>query len=208
MVPSRPVRLLVASVGNPKPYHSTRHSAGHHLLQALQSRLGFPPLIKSKTGLASFGNDVGQPQFTLWQSTSLMNVSGKNLLQAWKNFVSQASVGGGEDAVTALVVLHDELESAPGVLKVRRGDGSAKGHNGLKSIQMSFRGAGVLGQLGDKRYIRVGIGIGRPDSRDKGEVSAYVLGQLTAVEKKKIEGRADELVGVLEREVLSLGSSS
>lgn len=199
----RPVRILVASIGNPKPYLSTRHSAGHHLLQALQSSLGFPALTKSKTGLVSFGNDVGRSEYTLWQSTSLMNVSGKNLLQGWKNFVD---VHATEDAVTALMVLHDELESAPGVLKVRKGDGSARGHNGLKSIQNSFKGAGVLNQLGDKRYIRVGIGIGRPDSRDRGEVSAYVLGQLTAPEKKKIEAKADELVSLLEREVQALAT--
>lgn len=206
MTTPRAVRLLVASIGNPKPYHSTRHSAGHHLLQALQSHLGLAPLTKAKTGLVSSGSDAGRPQFTLWQSTSSMNVSGKNLLQAWKMFSS--SQADAEDAVTGLVVLHDELESAPGVLKLRRGDGSAKGHNGLKSIQNSFKTAGVLDQLGDKRYIRVGIGIGRPESRDKGDVSAYVLGQLTGREKRIIEARAEALVGLLEKEVQTLSTLS
>lgn len=203
MTTPRAVRLLVASIGNPKPYHSTRHSAGHHLLQALQSNLGFPTLTKGKTGLVSSGSDAGRPQFTLWQSTSSMNVSGKNLLQAWKMFsASQAD----PDAVTGLVVLHDELESASGVLKLRRGDGSAKGHNGIKSIQNSFKMAGVLDQLGDKRYIRVGIGIGRPQSRDPSDVSAYVLGQLTGKEKKLIEAKAEELVRMLEKEVQTLST--
>jgi len=203
MVSPRPVRLLIASIGNPKPYHSTRHSAGHHLLQALQSTLHFPPLSKTMTGLVSSGADVGIPQFTLWQSTSLMNVSGKNLLQAWKAFTSSQE----PSAVTGVVVLHDELESSPGVLKVRKGDGSAKGHNGIKSIQDSFRSAGVLSQLGSQRYVRIGIGIGRPSSRDQSDVSAYVLGQLTATEKKRIEDKAEELLRILDRQVAVLENS-
>lgn len=137
-----------------------------------------------------------------------MNVSGKNLLQGWKNFVDVQSTESGSDVVTALVVLHDELESAPGTLKVRKGDSSAKGHNGLKSIQMSFKGANWMAQLGDKRYIRVGVGIGRPGSRDRGDVSAYVLGQLSAGEKKTIENKGDELLGILEREMQTLATLS
>jgi len=155
------------------------------------------------TGLVSSGADVGIPQFTLWQSTSLMNVSGKNLLQAWKAFTSSQE----PSAVTGVVVLHDELESSPGVLKVRKGDGSAKGHNGIKSIQDSFRSAGVLSQLGSQRYVRIGIGIGRPSSRDQSDVSAYVLGQLTATEKKRIEDKAEELLRILDRQVAVLENS-
>src|SRR5271156_4710732 len=50
---SRPVRLLIASLGNPAPYHSTRHSAGHVLLRALATHLNFPPLT---TRSKEYGN--------------------------------------------------------------------------------------------------------------------------------------------------------
>lgn len=200
----RAVRLLIASIGNPKPYHSTRHSAGHHLLQALASTLQFPTLSKNKTGLLASGATIGQPEYTLWQSTSSMNVSGVNLLKAWKSFTSEHD----RDSLTGIVILHDELESAPGTLKVRRGPTSAKGHNGIKSIQDSFSGGGVLKQLGENRFIKIGIGIGRPQSRDKNEVSGYVLGQLTGKEKKDIADKADELVGILQLEVQSLSMAA
>lgn len=200
----RPVRLLIASIGNVKPYHSTRHSAGHFLLQALASRLNFPPLVKSKTGLSRSGADTDYPQYTLWQSISAMNVSGVNLLRAWKAFAAEHDQ---QDSVTGLVVLHDELELATGKLKVRRGPTSAAGHNGIKSIQDSFNGGGIMKQLGDKRFIKIGIGIGRPVSRDRNEVSGYVLGQLTGKEKLDISNKSNELLEILQKEVDGLATS-
>ena len=198
----RAVRLLIASIGNPKPYHSTRHSAGHHLLQAFASKFQFPPLVKNKTGgLLASGADVGFPQYTLWQSNAVMNVSGISLLKAWKSFTAEHPES---DNITGLVVLHDELESQPAKLVVRKGATSSKGHNGIKSIQTSFQGGGLLGSLGEKRFVKVAIGIGRPQSRDKDVVSGYVLGQLTGKEKMDIANKAGELAEILEREFANL----
>lgn len=203
MVPGRPVRLLVASLGNTAPYSTTRHSAGHVLIKTLASHLNFPSFQKSKvyTGSISTGADIGRPQYTLWQSGSLMNVSGVGLLKAWKEFTK--STGGD---VPGLVVLHDELESSPGTLKFRRGpESSAKGHNGIKSVVNSLRGAGVLSTLGE-RFVKIGIGIGRPQSREKDQVSAYVLGQITRAERDGIEGCVGELEGILQHEIARIGS--
>lgn len=128
-----------------------------------------------------------------------MNVSGPPLLKAWKQF-SQLSDGAGR--TTGLVVLHDEMELDPGKLKVKRGNGSAKGHNGIKSVQQSLQGAGLLDVLGN-RFVKVGIGIGRPagGTRESRDVSAYVLGQLTSREKEGLERCAQELEGVLYQEM-------
>jgi peptidyl-tRNA hydrolase, PTH1 family len=131
-----------------------------------------------------------------------MNVSGKGLLVAWKEFVSQQRNAPG--AVMGLVVLHDELETAPGHLKVRRGEGSAKGHNGIKSVQASLQGGRVLVGLGD-RFVKIAIGIGRPSSREKDDVSAFVLGQVTGKERQGIEGRVGELDMVLQQEIERMG---
>ena len=201
----RPVRLLIASLGNPQPYHSTRHSAAHILLKAFASHFKFPLLAKSKQyggGNVSFGADVGRPEHTLWQSGSQMNISGPGLLKAWKEFSLQHRSA---EVATGLVVLHDELETAPGQLKARPGSGTAKGHNGIKSVQASLKGANEMQGLGN-RFVKIGIGIGRPVSREKDDVSAFVLGQVTAKERQGIEGKVDELDMILRQEMEKMGS--
>ena len=103
-------------------------------------------------------------------------------------------------------MLHDELETSPGVLKVRQGpEVSERGHNGIKSVINSLRGAGLLSTLGE-RFVRIGVGIGRPQSREKDAVSAYVLGQITWAEKEGIEARVGELEGILQTEMARIGS--
>jgi peptidyl-tRNA hydrolase, PTH1 family len=125
-----------------------------------------------------------------------MNISGPPVAKAWKAFAHSSS----DDNILALVVVHDELEASLGSLKVRRGETSARGHNGIKSVQASLQSV----NLGE-RLLKIGIGIGRPLSREREDVSGFVLGQLTGAEKAKVEGAATQLVGVLEKEVARLG---
>lgn len=133
-----------------------------------------------------------------------MNVSGQGTLKAWKAFTSLHPASA--DAVTALVILHDELESPSGAIKLRRGESSPKGHNGIKSVQSSLKSAGLLPAMGE-RFIKIGVGIGRPVSREKDDVSAWVLGQLTAAEKAKIEAASESLSAVLNSEIARLERS-
>lgn len=207
---TRPASLLVASLGNPPPYHSTRHSAAHIVLRALQSSMNLPSFAqKSKPyggGHVSVGADAGRPEFTLYQSSVQMNVSGPPLLKAWKHFAGQQDF---TNRIPGLVVLHDEMEIQPGSIKVRRGNGSAKGHNGIKSVQNSFSEGGVLDALGD-RFVKIAIGVGRPagGSRQSNDVSAYVLGQLTSREKQELEAVAGQIEGVLYQELARIQQSS
>lgn len=87
-------------------------------------------------------------------------------------------------------MVHDELEKPLGNVTVKTGSGSAKGHNGLKSI---------LGFMGQTPFARVGIGIGRPLSRESDDVAQYVLRKMTAVEMKKIEECVDEVIRKLKQ---------
>ncbi|KAF7540011.1 hypothetical protein G7054_g1717 [Neopestalotiopsis clavispora] len=184
-------RLFIASLGNPAPYQSSRHSAGHVLLRALQSHLQLPALRKSKP----YANGL-----------VYMNVSGKDLLKAYKQFVAESkSLGGGDFGLPGLVVLHDEMETAPGQLRPRNGNLSAKGHNGIKSVQQSLQSAGLMAKLTEPgvaggKFIKVGIGIGRPagGSREKDVVSAYVLGNFTGPELANLQGSTSSLVAILE----------
>ncbi|KAJ4524616.1 hypothetical protein HRR95_000230 [Exophiala dermatitidis] len=206
----KPVRLLIASIGNPPPYHTTRHSAGHLVLKSLATRLNLPPVTKSKilgSGSVSMGADTDRPEYTLWQSGSMMNVSGVGTVKAWKlfnNINGNTDASNTSSAITALVILHDELESPTGTVKLRRGESSPRGHNGIKSIQQSLRAAGMLAALGNERFIKIGIGISRPPSRDSHDVSAWVLGQLTQLERSKIEAATESLVAVLDSEIRRL----
>jgi len=88
-----------------------------------------------------------------------------------------------------LVLVHDELESQLGKVTVRDGSASAKGHNGLKSCQAS---------LGKTKWWRVGVGIGRPDSREPDVVGKYVLKKMSPREKSALENSAVGVFNALE----------
>jgi peptidyl-tRNA hydrolase, PTH1 family len=220
---SPPTRLFIASLGNPAPYLTTRHSAGHVLLRALQAHLQLPALRRSKPhagGLVATSGPVSAgsaTEYLLWQSPSLMNVSGPALLKAYRQYAADSRRGGDDNALLpGLVVLHDEMEVAPGRLRARAGNLSAKGHNGIKSVQQSLQSAGLLARLteasagGGPRFVKIGVGIGRPQggTRDKGDVSAFVLGGLDAGEMAKIAETAGSLVELMEEARAKMGDDT
>ena len=183
--------LFVASIGNPPPaFKNTFHSAGHTLLSSLQQLLGYPVFSKSRVhanGLISRGSD-----FTLWQSPSYMNICGPTVVAAWKAFLKEIPTE--ERSNAKLVVVHDELESSTGVITVKHG-GSAGGHNGLKSVANS---------LGGKAFTKIGVGIGRPESRDSQSVANYVLKKMKPTEIQKIS----DGVALLQTELLKMHGSA
>ncbi|KAF7189978.1 Peptidyl-tRNA hydrolase [Pseudocercospora fuligena] len=177
---ARPLPLLICSVGNPgSQYANTLHSAGHTVLNKLAAHLGgYTQFSKDK----SMGNGLvsrGSGDWTLWQSTAYMNESGKGVRAAWMNWSKTAEEG-------RLVIVHDELEKPLGAVSLRTAQGlSAKGHNGIKSI---------LAHLGNTPFARIGIGIGRPTSRQSDDVARYVLRKMDANEKTAVEGCVEEVV--------------
>jgi peptidyl-tRNA hydrolase, PTH1 family len=184
----RRLPLLICGIGNPGgAYANTLHSTGLTTVKALGTRLGYPQFVKERAlgnGLVSRNSTpADERDWTLWQSTSYMNESGKGVVTAFREFSRSAP-----DA--RLVVIYDELEKALGTVTVRAKEGaSAKGHNGLRSIMAS---------LGGQNFVRMGIGIGRPLSRESDDVAAYVLRKMTEDEKHKIEGCLDQVVKKLE----------
>ena len=187
----KPHPLLIASLGNPgRQYQYTRHNAGHILLTALSPYLSYPAFSRSAPhakGQISRGQDA-----LLWQSPSYMNVSGPGVLQAWRQFIRDLDI---EDRNNArLVVVHDELESPMGKIKLKKG-GSAKGHNGLKSCKSS---------LGGIDFWRLSVGIGRPLSRESDEVADYVLKSMSIEEREELTKGVGDAATDLEK--LALGS--
>ena len=102
----------------------------------------------------------------------------------------------GIDDPHAIVVVHDELDLPVGRLKLKVGGGLA-GNNGLKSIKR---------ELGGENFLRVRVGVGRPDSTDPEIVASYVLGRFQQSETE-VAGLVDEAREQVERAVLSTEAS-
>ncbi|KAI0145081.1 peptidyl-tRNA hydrolase [Xylariaceae sp. FL1272] len=165
-------RCLIISLGNQAPYYNTLHSAGHHALNAavkhIRNQPAFTRLAWGKTKcLVSQGDN-----YTFIQSPTAMNVSGPFVKKAWDNFNQlHRDV---EPTNLRLVIVYDEMERAFGAVKLIDWNRSARGHNGLKSINSSLPSTAANGH-----FYRLGIGIDRPVSRDANVVSKYVLGPFT-----------------------------
>jgi PTH1 family peptidyl-tRNA hydrolase len=203
--------LLVCSIGNPgSAYANTLHSAGHILTSYIAGRKSYKPFTKGLSGQVSkpdtstmafagivqgFRRTEGAPvtideDWTMWQSTSLMNVSGRGVQRAYAEWLQGVRRKYGNAKIEGrLVVVHDELESALGKVTVKDGAASSKGHNGLKSCQAS---------LGKTKWWRVGVGIGRPDSREPDVVAKYVLRKMTGNERNALENSAVGVFKALE----------
>jgi peptidyl-tRNA hydrolase, PTH1 family len=195
---ARTLPLLICSIGNPgKTYANTLHSAGHTVLNKLAAKLGYGEFGKERelgNGLVSYPPSIsggsslaggsGPGDWTLWQSTSYMNDSGEGVRAAFTSWSKKLPVG--EEG--RLVVLYDELEKGLGFVTVKTSaTASAKGHNGLKSIIASL-------SANKTPFARVGVGIGRPASRESNDVARYVLRKMTNQEREKIEGCVEEVV--------------
>lgn len=198
--------LLVCSIGNPgSVYANTFHSAGHTITSHITSVKSYKPFSKGLSGLIARpdnttyrfhplhgysktdgGQEEGGDDWTFWQSTALMNNSGKSLAKAWREFSAQAIKDGKGQA--RLVVIHDELESALGKVSLKDGSWSAKGHNGIKSVQAS---------LGGTKWWRIGVGIGRPASREPDAVAGYVLTKMGPRQRAAMEESCASVVELL-----------
>lgn len=188
-------RFLVVSLGNPLALSTSLHSAGHLVLKAVQRQLvgSQPPFTRARYGgkwcLASAGAN-----YLLIQSPTLMNTCGRWVARAWRDTLTSNNISHTE---LGLVIVHDDLEEELGVVKIRKWDSSARGHNGVKSVNSSLRQA----DFPDSRWARICIGIGRPDARDQASVSDYVLrpiesGALSAINDRAAPAMIQALLGL------------
>ncbi|MBL6432319.1 MAG: aminoacyl-tRNA hydrolase [Alphaproteobacteria bacterium] len=153
---------LIVGLGNPgAKYARNRHNIGFMAVDAIHERQStFAPWRSRFKAEVSEGTLDGE-KVLLMKPQTYMNESGRAVGEAARFFkLSPADV----------VVLYDELDLAPGKVRVKTGGGSG-GHNGIKSIDA---------HLG-KDYVRVRMGIGHPGHKDR--VTAHVLGDFSKAER-------------------------
>ncbi|HCI63547.1 MAG TPA: aminoacyl-tRNA hydrolase [Clostridiales bacterium] len=155
---------LIVGLGNPgKEYEHSRHNCGFRALDILAGKLNAKVDKLKFQGLYAQVSYNGTKLFLLKPQT-YMNLSGKSVVQlsAFYKIPPQR-----------IIVLFDDISLAPGRLRVR-GDGSAGGHNGIKSI---------IQELGSQDFPRVKIGVGAKPNPDY-DLADWVLGSFSALDEK------------------------
>jgi peptidyl-tRNA hydrolase, PTH1 family len=170
---------LVVGLGNPgKEYERTRHNAGFWLVERFAQANGIAlrkdPKFKALVGKREGGAAGSSTFFVLPQS--FMNASGQPV---------QMLAGFFRIKPEEMLVVHDELDFAPGVARIKQGGGIA-GHNGLKDISQ---------RVASHNYWRLRIGIGHPG--DKDVVADYVLHKPSAEDKAAIDQAIDRALQVM-----------
>jgi PTH1 family peptidyl-tRNA hydrolase len=157
--------LLIVGLGNPGPdYARHRHNVGAMAVDAIQRRHEFADWRKRFQAEISEGR-LGPEKCILMKPATYMNESGRAVGEAMRFYKIEPG---------DVVVIHDELDLAPGKTRIKLGGGGA-GHNGLRS---------VTAHIGND-YRRIRIGIGHPGHRDL--VNRHVLHDFAKDEYRWLE---------------------
>lgn len=168
---------IIAGLGNPgSRYRSTRHNVGFLVLDELASR--YRILWKERKQVALVGQGrVGADEVVLVKPQTYMNNSGQVVAPIVRKKGATAA---------SLIVVHDDLDLPFGRIKIREGGGGG-GHKGVQSI---------LWELNDSGFLRVKIGIGRPEGETSPE--RYVLSPFSREESETLQARLEQGADVVE----------
>jgi len=176
---------LIVGLGNPgREYEKTRHNCGFRCLDILAQKLG------CKVDKAKFQGLYGQVNYggrklLLLKPLTYMNLSGRSVLQLSAYF---------QIPPQKIIVLFDDISLEPGRLRIRA-DGSAGGHNGIKSI---------ISEVGSQDFPRVKIGVGGKMHPEQ-SLADHVLSGFSAQEEKALssalERAADAALSIIEKGV-------
>lgn len=174
---------LIVGLGNPgREYERSRHNCGFRALDILADKLGCKVDKMKFQGLYGQVNYDGKKLFLLKPMT-FMNLSGKSVLQLSSYFSIPPQ---------RIIVMFDDISLIPGRLRVR-GNGSAGGHNGIKSI---------ISELGSQDFPRVKIGVGAKPNPEF-DLADWVLSSFSALEEKALgpalERAADAALCIMEK---------
>jgi PTH1 family peptidyl-tRNA hydrolase len=175
-----PADLLVVGLGNPgAEYAQTKHNVGAAVVELLAQRHD-ARLRKSKERALVDEVRVNGKRLALAIPTTYMNDSGQSVAPLARRF------GVAPDRLDRLVIVHDELDLEPAVLRVKVGGGLA-GHNGLRSIKQ---------HLHDDSFVRVRIGVGKPTSKEQG--ANHVLSRFGKRDREQMAVTIEEAADAVE----------
>ena len=173
-----PFDWLIVGLGNPgKEYARTRHNVGEEVVAELARRRG-DTLKSGRDNALVAESRLGEERCVLAFPLTYMNDSG----QAVRSLVRRYGI---EDPAH-VVIVHDELDLPPTVLRVKAGGGLA-GHNGLRSIAQ---------HLGTQDFLRVRIGVGKPPTKERG--ADHVLSRLPAKQREEFGVAVREAADAIE----------
>ena len=171
------IRFIVG-LGNPgEKYERTRHNAGYWWVDAIAAAKRASWKRETKFSGFTARIDEGR-EFLLLKPSTYMNESGRSVSAVMRFFKIEPG---------QMLVVHDELDLAPGVVKLKRGGGTG-GHNGLTDIAES---------IDSKDFWRLRIGIGHPGDKDL--VADYVLDRARRVEQDAIDPAFERSLELLKR---------
>ena len=177
-----PFEWLVVGLGNPgREYERTRHNVGEECVRLLAERHGAP--LKSGRdqaliGEARFGSGPDAPRVVLAFPITFMNDSGRAVSALVRRYKIESP--------EQVIVVHDELDLDPGVVRLKAGGGLA-GHNGLRSITQ---------HLHTQEFLRVRIGVGKPPNKERG--ASHVLTRVPARQRELLDVAVAEAADAVE----------
>lgn len=166
-----PFDWLVVGLGNPGPkYAGTRHNVGEEVVRLLAERHDAP--LKSGRDNALIGEarlqvHGGVERAVFAFPLTFMNESGQAVSQMVRRYRIETP--------EQIIIVQDELDLEPGVVKLKNGGGLA-GHNGLRSITQHLK---------TQDYLRVRIGVGKPPSKERG--AGHVLNKIPKREREALD---------------------
>ena len=166
---------LVIGLGNPGPEHANdRHNAGFMAVDEIVRRYSFGP-ARRRFQSDVFEGIVGGEKLLALKPITFMNRSGDAVGQAVRFYKLEPE---------QVIVIHDEIDLAPGKLRAKTGGGIA-GHNGLASIAQHI----------GRDFRRVRIGVGHPGDRDR--VTSHVLNGFSKADKQWLDPLIDAIADAL-----------
>ena len=163
--------FLIVGLGNPgTKYSRTRHNVGFEAIELLATRLNVT--LKAGRDRALFAEvnttiNAQTKHLLLAMPTTFMNESGNAVGPLARRYAISDPL--------KVIVIHDELDLEPGVVKIKSGGGLA-GHNGLASITQHLK---------TQDFLRVRIGVGKPPSKEQG--GDHVLSKIPARERELLD---------------------
>ena len=163
--------FLIVGLGNPgTKYSRTRHNVGFETIELLATRLNATLKAGRDRALFAEVNTTANAQtkhLLLAMPTTFMNESGNAVGPLARRYAISDPL--------KIIVVHDELDLEPGVVKIKSGGGLA-GHNGLASITQHLK---------TQDYLRVRIGVGKPPTKEQG--GDHVLSKIPARERELLD---------------------